>query len=131
MRLASLQGREAEAVPLIQAAVEEAAAVGQGVAVAAADWATASLCHGLGRYADALAAARQAVEHAQVNISMWALPSWSRPPPALGTPSWPATPLISWWNGPGIEGTTARWDGYMEFQRRPQPMLDWFARYMS
>jgi uncharacterized protein len=29
-----------------------------------------------------------------------------------------------------IEGTTARWDGYMEFQRRPQPMLDWFARYL-
>jgi hypothetical protein len=24
-----------------------------------------------------------------------------------------------------IENTTARWDGYMEFQRRPQPMLDW------
>jgi hypothetical protein len=22
-----------------------------------------------------------------------------------------------------IEGTTARWDGYLEFQRRPQPML--------
>jgi hypothetical protein len=30
-----------------------------------------------------------------------------------------------------IEGTTARWDGYVEFQRRPQPMLDWFAQYMS
>jgi hypothetical protein len=29
-----------------------------------------------------------------------------------------------------IEGTTARWDGYLEFQRRPQPMLDWFARYI-
>jgi dienelactone hydrolase len=29
-----------------------------------------------------------------------------------------------------IEGTTARWDGYLEFQRRPQPMLDWFAQYM-
>ena len=29
-----------------------------------------------------------------------------------------------------IEGTTARWDGYLEFQRRPQPMLDWFARYL-
>ena len=29
-----------------------------------------------------------------------------------------------------IENTTARWDGYMEFQRRPQPMLDWFARYL-
>jgi uncharacterized protein len=30
-----------------------------------------------------------------------------------------------------IDGTTARWDGYLEFQRRPQPMLDWFAQYMS
>jgi hypothetical protein len=29
-----------------------------------------------------------------------------------------------------IEGTTARWDGYLEFQRRPQPMLDWFAEHM-
>jgi len=30
-----------------------------------------------------------------------------------------------------IEGTTARWDGYLEFQRHPQPMLDWFATYLS
>jgi esterase/lipase len=30
-----------------------------------------------------------------------------------------------------IKGTTARWDGYLEFQCRPQPMLDWFAQYMS
>lgn len=30
-----------------------------------------------------------------------------------------------------IEGTTARWDGYLEFQRRPRPMLDWFAQHMS
>jgi hypothetical protein len=30
-----------------------------------------------------------------------------------------------------IEGTTARWDGYLEFQRRPEPMLDWFAKHMS
>ncbi|NUH40214.1 alpha/beta hydrolase [Streptomyces samsunensis] len=29
-----------------------------------------------------------------------------------------------------IEGTTARWDGYLEFQRRPEPMLDWFTKYM-
>jgi len=29
-----------------------------------------------------------------------------------------------------IDGTTARWDGYLEFQRRPQPMLDWFAQHM-
>lgn len=30
-----------------------------------------------------------------------------------------------------IWGTTARWDGYLEFQRRPEPMLQWFATYMS
>ncbi|MEU6646683.1 hypothetical protein ABZ863_29630 [Saccharomonospora sp. NPDC046836] len=30
-----------------------------------------------------------------------------------------------------IEGSTARWDGYLEFQRRPEPMLDWFAAHLS
>lgn len=30
-----------------------------------------------------------------------------------------------------IEGTTARWDGYLEFQRRPQPMLEWFAKHLA
>jgi alpha/beta superfamily hydrolase len=30
-----------------------------------------------------------------------------------------------------IEGTKARWDGYLEFQRRPEPMLGWFDMYMT
>jgi len=30
-----------------------------------------------------------------------------------------------------IHGTTGRWDGYLEFQRRPEPMLDWFAKHMQ
>jgi pimeloyl-ACP methyl ester carboxylesterase len=30
-----------------------------------------------------------------------------------------------------IEGTTARWDGYLEFQRRPEPMLEWFGKYLA
>jgi hypothetical protein len=30
-----------------------------------------------------------------------------------------------------IDGTTARWDGYLEFQRRPQPMLEWFDSHMD
>ena len=30
-----------------------------------------------------------------------------------------------------ITDTSARWDGYLEFQRRPQPMLEWFEKYMS
>ena len=29
-----------------------------------------------------------------------------------------------------IEGTTASFDGYLAFQRRPQPMLDWFTQYL-
>jgi pimeloyl-ACP methyl ester carboxylesterase len=30
-----------------------------------------------------------------------------------------------------IYGTTRRWDGYLEFQRHPEPMLKWFAKHMS
>jgi uncharacterized protein len=30
-----------------------------------------------------------------------------------------------------IKGATARWDGHLEFQRRPEPMLEWFDRHMS
>ncbi|SHP08250.1 Alpha/beta hydrolase family [Mycobacteroides abscessus subsp. abscessus] len=30
-----------------------------------------------------------------------------------------------------IQNTTRRWDGYLEFQRRPEPMLAWFERYMK
>jgi len=30
-----------------------------------------------------------------------------------------------------IHGTSARWDGYLEFQRRPRPMMDWFEKHMG
>ncbi|MDQ1033920.1 pimeloyl-ACP methyl ester carboxylesterase [Streptomyces sp. V3I8] len=30
-----------------------------------------------------------------------------------------------------VEGTTVRWDGYLEFQRRPEPMLAWFQEHMN
>ena len=30
-----------------------------------------------------------------------------------------------------IKNTTARWDGYLEFQRRPEPMLEWFQTHMA
>ncbi|MFE5110604.1 alpha/beta hydrolase family protein [Streptomyces sp. NPDC056663] len=29
-----------------------------------------------------------------------------------------------------IHGTTARWDGYLHFQREPEQMLEWFETYM-
>jgi DNA-binding CsgD family transcriptional regulator/tetratricopeptide (TPR) repeat protein len=74
MMLASFQGREAEAAPLIQATIEDATAGGQGVAVTWANWVASILYDGLGRYQEALAAARQASDHAHVYVSMRAWP---------------------------------------------------------
>jgi DNA-binding CsgD family transcriptional regulator len=74
LRLAASRGREADAASLIQATLEQAAAAGQGAAVTAAHWAAATLYNGLGRYEEALAAARQACGHGHPGISLWALP---------------------------------------------------------
>jgi len=75
MLLASLRGRQAEAAPLIEGTITEATAGGQGIAVAYAHWAAAILANGHGRYAHAVAAARQASEDTStLYISMWALP---------------------------------------------------------
>jgi DNA-binding CsgD family transcriptional regulator len=75
MMLACFRGREAEAVPLIEATMAEATAGGQGIAVAYAHWVAAILGNGLGRYDQALAAASQASEDTStLYMSMWALP---------------------------------------------------------
>jgi hypothetical protein len=60
---------------LIEVAIERGAAGEQEGMVTWARWAAAVLYNGLGRYADGLAAARQASEHRQLNVlSLWALP---------------------------------------------------------
>jgi hypothetical protein len=75
MMLASLQGRQAEAVPLIEDTVATAEAAGQGIAVAYAHWAAAVLHNGLGNYQDALIAARRASDDVYtLHVAMWALP---------------------------------------------------------
>ena len=74
MVLAAFRGSQAEAVPLIEATLEQAEAAGQGAAVTWAHWVAAILHNGLGRYAEALAAARQAAGHKLMHLSMWALP---------------------------------------------------------
>jgi DNA-binding CsgD family transcriptional regulator len=75
MLMASLRGDHAEAAPLIEATIAEAAATGQGIAVTYAHWASAILNNGLGRYADALAAAQDASQETPpLYMSMWALP---------------------------------------------------------
>jgi hypothetical protein len=75
MMLASLRGDQAEAAPLIEATIAQAAAGGQRIAVAYAHWVAAILANGLGRYEEALAAARHACEDTfTLHISMWAQP---------------------------------------------------------
>jgi DNA-binding CsgD family transcriptional regulator len=73
--MASLRGVDAEAAPLIEATIAEAAAGGHGAAATYAHWAAAILNNGLGRYAEALAAAQYASrEPPALYMSMWALP---------------------------------------------------------
>jgi DNA-binding CsgD family transcriptional regulator len=75
MLLASLRGDQGEATPLIEAAIADATARGQGVALTYAAWAAAILANGLGRYTDALAAAQQASQDSPaLFVAMWALP---------------------------------------------------------
>jgi len=74
MVLAAFRGSKVEAVSLIEATLEQAASLGQGAAVTWAYWVTAVLHNGLGRYQEALVAARQAAGHRLTHLSMWALP---------------------------------------------------------
>ena len=60
--LAAYQGRPVETLPLIAANADDAIARGEGLGLQHANWASAVLNNGLGRYPDALAAAEQAAE---------------------------------------------------------------------
>jgi DNA-binding CsgD family transcriptional regulator len=72
--LAAWRGREAEAVPLIEAVVGDATARGDGRAINIADYATALLDNSLGRYDAALAVARRGSAHDDLVLSNWVLP---------------------------------------------------------
>jgi len=74
MFLAALRGNQAELTPLVEDAIAAAETEGQGVAVTTAHWSAAILKNGLGRYADALAAAGQARDDSHLFVSFWALP---------------------------------------------------------
>ena len=87
--LAALRGREDQALALIDSSGQDAALHGEGLGVAAAKWAAAVLHNGLGRYAEALSAAEDAIEHAG--------------PPAVA--GWPMAELIE---AAARSGQTAR-----------------------
>ncbi|HEV2244883.1 MAG TPA: AAA family ATPase [Streptosporangiaceae bacterium] len=72
--VAALQGREAEAFELIEVGTKDAERRGEGEGLSFVQWATAVLCNGLGRYADALAAAQQATEGSPADLfANWAV----------------------------------------------------------
>jgi DNA-binding CsgD family transcriptional regulator len=73
LMLAAWQGEEARALELIQAAVQDATARGEGRALGVAGYATAVLHNGLGRYEAALAGAQKACEHEDLSIYGWSL----------------------------------------------------------
>ena len=70
--LSALRGQE-DALPLIESTIREAATGGQGLSVQWAEWASAILFNGLGRYDRALASAQRAAEETpQLHVSPWA-----------------------------------------------------------
>src|SRR6266516_3932659 len=75
MFLAAMRGNQAELTSLVEATIAAAEAGGQGAAVTYAHWVAAILHNGLGRYADAFAAAGQARTGSHLYMSMWALPA--------------------------------------------------------
>ena len=73
MLLAALRG-QGDALPLIEATIRDAGTGGQGLGVQWAEWASAILFNGLGRYDEALASAQRAAEATpQLHVTPWAL----------------------------------------------------------
>jgi ATP/maltotriose-dependent transcriptional regulator MalT len=73
--LAAFAGSTTEFAALKQPAVDLAANAGQDLIIAVAEWSEAVLFNGLGRYEDALIAARRATSvEGDVYAAMWALP---------------------------------------------------------
>jgi DNA-binding CsgD family transcriptional regulator len=71
--LAAWRGEEAQALKLIEARARDATARGEGRAIALAEYVTAVLYNGLGRYEVALLGAQRACEHEDLFYFGWSL----------------------------------------------------------
>ena len=71
--LLAWRGQESEALEVIQAGIEDVTARGEGRALGLAEYATAVLHNGLGRYDAALAAAQRACQYEDLGFFGWAL----------------------------------------------------------
>ncbi|WP_432936586.1 helix-turn-helix transcriptional regulator [Kribbella sp. CA-253562] len=72
--LAAFRGDAEFAEPLIATSMASVTERGEGIGVSLTNWARALLCNGLGRYADALTAAREAAAYPEeMGVANWAL----------------------------------------------------------
>ncbi|GAA0907168.1 LuxR family transcriptional regulator [Pseudonocardia zijingensis] len=70
--LAVWRGQEQQAAALVETATAEATRRGEGTGMIAASWAEALLCNSLGRFQQALSAARRATEpHQEMGLMTW------------------------------------------------------------
>ncbi len=72
--LVAMRGREAETRQFFDTARAEVIRRGEGAGLSFMDWAESVLYNGLGRYAEALAAARRVVGHTELVSVNWAMP---------------------------------------------------------
>jgi DNA-binding CsgD family transcriptional regulator len=95
LALAAWRGREAEVEELIGTRMAELVARGEGVGLTLIHWARAVLYNGLGRYEDALAAARQATERPEDQPWFgWGLPELIEAAVRSGSPDRAAGALL-------------------------------------
>jgi DNA-binding CsgD family transcriptional regulator len=74
LALAAFRGRDADASVLTEATLRDASARGEGFGISAVGWAGAVLNNGLGRYTEALTAARRgSANHPELGQSNWAM----------------------------------------------------------
>jgi DNA-binding CsgD family transcriptional regulator len=73
LSLAGWRGQEAEALDLVEIGIKDATARGEGRGIGMAEYATAVLYNGLGRYESALAAAQRACRYEDPGLFGWSL----------------------------------------------------------
>jgi DNA-binding CsgD family transcriptional regulator len=106
MLLVALQGREADGLTLLQSAIDDAAAVGQGFAVQWGEFVKAILFNGLGRYDEALVAAQRASDDSpEMFISSWALAELIEAASRSGAPRHAASALERLMEDTAVAGT--------------------------
>jgi DNA-binding CsgD family transcriptional regulator len=103
--IAAWRGREAEASQLIQTTLDDVTARGEGMGLAISHLESAWLYNGLGRYAEALAAAEVACEYDDLGVLAWALTELIEAAARSGSPERAAAGLERLSQTTGAAGT--------------------------